>query len=294
MSRLERSFNTQSRVLQKSKIKYLCPKCFQGFSRSDVLYQHFRQKADAIHKGLDSNKSNFALFLSSYRGCMGSLIPAAKLPKAPDCFDVFFVIEHYGEETESPNISDYAQSYTSTPSMHSHSCNFSVPLYHDRQPRGYDHDSHRDTALSTMPVPEQHIRHLQILHDVQVEAKICALLPQMDNWLDGTLPLSDQPRHDFGIIVPSVDVDRPLIPVRDLLYKGFGTFALIRTSKDVFSPQNIPEAVYTVLRVDGPGLIGNQKVAIGESIWVSHQTTLSAGLILLIGVFPTVVVGQKV
>ncbi|KAI3057601.1 hypothetical protein CBS147353_10935 [Aspergillus niger] len=84
------------------------------------------------------------------------------------------------------------------------------------------------------------------------------------------------------------------IIVRDLLYKGFGTFALIRTSKDVFSPQNIPEAVYTVLRVDGPGLIGNQKVAIGESIWVSHQTTLSAGLILLIGVFPTVVVGQKV
>ncbi|KAI3014867.1 hypothetical protein CBS147347_11354 [Aspergillus niger] len=138
------------------------------------------------------------------------------------------------------------------------------------------------------------IRHLQILHDVQVEAKICALLPQMDNWLDGTLPLSDQLHHDFGVIVPSVDVDRPLIPVRDLLYKGFGTFALIRTSKDVFSPQNIPEAVYTVLRVDGPGLIGNQKVAIGESIWVSHQTTLSAGLILLIGVFPTVVVGQKV
>lgn len=72
----------------------------------------------------------------------------------------------------------------------------------------------------TDKVPEQHIRHLQILHDVQVEAKICALLPQMDNWLDGTLPLSDQPRHDFGIIVPSVDVDRPLIPVRDLLYKG--------------------------------------------------------------------------
>lgn len=44
-----------------------------------------------------------------------------------------------------------AQSYTSTPSMHSHSCNFSVPLYHDRQPRGYDHDSHGGTALSTMP-----------------------------------------------------------------------------------------------------------------------------------------------
>lgn len=38
---------------------------------------------------------------------MGALIPAAKLPKAPDCFDIFFVIEHYGEETESPNISDY-------------------------------------------------------------------------------------------------------------------------------------------------------------------------------------------
>lgn len=38
---------------------------------------------------------------------MESLIPAAKLLKVPDYFDIFFIIEYYGKETESPNISDY-------------------------------------------------------------------------------------------------------------------------------------------------------------------------------------------
>lgn len=38
---------------------------------------------------------------------MGSLIPATKLLKVPDYFNIFFIIKYYSEETESPNISDY-------------------------------------------------------------------------------------------------------------------------------------------------------------------------------------------
>lgn len=53
-----------------------------------------------------------------------------------------------------------------------------------------------------------------------MEAGIRALLPGVENWLSGTLPLPKKNSHDLGIITPSVDVDRQLIPVRDLLYKG--------------------------------------------------------------------------
>lgn len=64
------------------------------------------------------------------------------------------------------------------------------------------------------------VRHLQILRDEDVEIGIRAFLPQVNDWLSGTLPLPKKNSHDLGIITPSVDVDRQLIPVRDLLYKG--------------------------------------------------------------------------
>ncbi|KAF7586963.1 hypothetical protein BBP40_007977 [Aspergillus hancockii] len=89
--------------------------------------------------------------------------------------------------------------------------------------------------------------------------------------------------------MPTVDIDVPLTPIRDLLYKGFGLFTLLRTYKETSTPVNFSEAVYTALRVDGPGVIGHTPIAIGKSVWVDHRSCLSAGLIILITKSPDTV-----
>jgi hypothetical protein len=65
--------------------------------------------------------------------------------------------------------------------------------------------------------------HLQIFHDEVVESRICGIIPQIDNWLDGTLPLPKEAEtspEDPGVIFPTVEIDIPLRPVRDLIYSG--------------------------------------------------------------------------
>jgi hypothetical protein len=65
--------------------------------------------------------------------------------------------------------------------------------------------------------------HLQILHDEVVESRIRDIIPQIDNWLDGTLPLpkkTETSPEDPGVIFPTVEIDIPLRPVRDLIYSG--------------------------------------------------------------------------
>ncbi|GAA92958.1 hypothetical protein AKAW_11070 [Aspergillus luchuensis IFO 4308] len=224
---------------------------------------------------------------------MGPSITATNLPCAPRCFELSYIIEHYGEGTETLDSLNPGHAQAYIPKPYTLPPDFVVPVYYDDQPRGYDQENtmihYREDYRE---VSEMRVRHLQILRDEDVEIGIRAFLPQVNDWLSGTLPLPKKNSHDLGIITPSVDVDRQLIPVRDLLYKGYGSFALIRTSRDILSPQNISKAVYTVLRVEGLGLIGTQKVAVGESIFVKNQVILTAGLILLISLSPTMVVGR--
>lgn len=66
-----------------------------------TLYRHFRQKRDEIHKGLDLGRHDSSLFLYCYRTCMGPSITATNLPCAPRCFELSYIIEHYGEGTET-------------------------------------------------------------------------------------------------------------------------------------------------------------------------------------------------
>lgn len=108
---------------------------------------------------------------------------------------------------------------------------YSVPVHIDCQLRGHDHaDERRNTAGNLLPsrIPAtgertQWPHHLQVLEDEDVQAKIGTLIPQMENWLDGTLPL---PREneimpgDPGVVIPTTGIDLPLTPVRDLLYRG--------------------------------------------------------------------------
>ncbi|KAF7125756.1 hypothetical protein KXX16_003582 [Aspergillus fumigatus] len=136
--------------------------------------------------------------------------------------------------------------------------------------------------------------HLQILHDELVERRILDIIPQIDNWLDGTLPLPKEAEtspEDPGVIFPTVEIDIPLRPIRDLIYSGIAEYALLRTLKDTSTPVNLSAAVYTVLRGTGDSKIGGINVVPGQSVWVECPTSLSADLIVMISKTTAVVVG---
>ncbi|KAL4946531.1 hypothetical protein BDV06DRAFT_182342 [Aspergillus oleicola] len=141
----------------------------------------------------------------------------------------------------------------------------------------------------------QKFHHLQILHDKKTEAQIRHIVPALDNWLDGTLPL---PQHiksgpeGPGVVFPTGEVHTPLSEIKSLIYKGTARFTLLRTYKDTSTPLNFSKAVYTVLR--GPGKINDVEVTLGESIWVERQAFLSAALILMISKPAEITVGQNV
>ncbi|PYH75344.1 hypothetical protein BO82DRAFT_36507 [Aspergillus uvarum CBS 121591] len=101
MSSLQRQFNTQKAVLRQSTIKYLCPECLRGFPRPDTLYRHFQDVNDEAHKGLRSRKDDYNQFYSCYQKCLGASIPSKCLPKPPHCFELQYVIEHYGKDLDN-------------------------------------------------------------------------------------------------------------------------------------------------------------------------------------------------
>lgn len=113
-----------------------------------------------------------------------------------------------------------------------HHPKYSAPIHIDRQLRGHDHteDEFRNTARNLLPSREpatekriQLPHHLQVLEDEEVQAKIDTLIPQMENWLDGTLPLPKENEimpGNPGVVIPTAGIDLPLTPVRDLLYRG--------------------------------------------------------------------------
>ncbi|RAL06790.1 uncharacterized protein BO97DRAFT_357954, partial [Aspergillus homomorphus CBS 101889] len=242
---------------------------------------------DKAHKGLSLRKDDFNQFYSCYQKCLGASIPSKYLPRPPRCFELQFVIEHYGKDldnsvsTTSGHVSPNLRTHPVFPDESVQP----VPIYYDRQARGHSHHIIIECLQS--------LEHLQELHDAIVESKICGFISQMDNWLSGTLPRVKDESSDSGIIVPSIDIDIPLIPLRNLIYEGVGKYSLIRTSKDVITPHNIIKAVYTILRIESTNLIGDSRVTVGKSIWVEHPTTLSKGLVLVVSIAPRVTVGQK-
>jgi hypothetical protein len=68
------------------------------------------------------------------------------------------------------------------------------------------------------------LHHLQILHDEGVERNLRHLIPQIESWLLGTLPLVGSNETKLtgpGVVFPVVsNVDNPLAPIRKLIYKG--------------------------------------------------------------------------
>ncbi|PYH99036.1 hypothetical protein BO71DRAFT_314864, partial [Aspergillus ellipticus CBS 707.79] len=134
------------------------------------------------------------------------------------------------------------------------------------------------------------------LDNEEIEARIGALIPLMESWLNRALPIPgkfNSQIDDPGVVFPTTEIDIPLIPVRDLLYKGIGTFTLLRTYKETTTLLNFPQGIYTALRVDRVGKVGQKEIASAKSIWVDRQTALSAGLTLLITCPPGMVTGEE-
>ncbi len=106
-SSLQRQCDALKQVIKNSTIRLVCPICLQGFPRNDRLYSHFREKEDDTHQGLTKRKSDFPTFLLCYQVSLGALIPAEGIPIDSGCFDIFFVVENYGKDTEEslPRVS---------------------------------------------------------------------------------------------------------------------------------------------------------------------------------------------
>ncbi|KAI9040141.1 uncharacterized protein KD926_008585 [Aspergillus affinis] len=174
-------------------------------------------------------RTDFKRFLSSYQAALGASIPASELPFDNKCFDLQYVLEHRDQNSEKPDDTivpgtDTAASHVSS-SLHDHVSALCRPVLYaalahcDREPRGHKYERTPEKVLPSMePAPFKWARPFG-----EVENKIRALLPQLENWLNGTLPSSmpgDSHSDDSGILLPTVDIDIPLAPIRDMLYEG--------------------------------------------------------------------------
>lgn len=69
----------------------------------------------------------------------------------------------------------------------------------------------------------QKFYHLQVFHDEDVENRIRQIIPLMDNWLDGTLPLPkdiETGPEDPGVVFPMGEIHAPLSQIKGLIYSG--------------------------------------------------------------------------
>lgn len=191
---------------------------------------------------------------------------------------------------------------------------YTAPVYSDKEPRGVHHRESEGKSRPCVYTASVKYEHLQFLDNEEVEAKIIELVPQLESWLYGALRIPgkvDSHIDDLGVVFPTTEIDMPLMEVRDLLYKGvslvcspwtvlkltvrttkIGMFTLLRTYKETTTPQNFPQGIYTVLRVNRLGKIGQQEIGSAKSICVGCQTSLSAGLILLITCPPGIVISE--
>ncbi|KAL5365872.1 hypothetical protein BJX96DRAFT_182016 [Aspergillus floccosus] len=119
---LQRRVETLEKIIQVSYIDFVCPICLKGFPRPAVLYDHFRKQgedADArpaertaeeqwemeMHAGLAKRTTrkqwDMEEFLTCYRQSVKTSMAAENIPPSSHCFEVNFVVEHYGENTGS-------------------------------------------------------------------------------------------------------------------------------------------------------------------------------------------------
>lgn len=113
MSCLQRQNETFKEIIKNSSIRLLYPQCLRGFPCSDSLYRHFREQQDDIHEGLGIRDRGHNTFLSCYQAALRAPIPSIELPIGPQCFEVLFIDEYYGEDAEEhPYMPPITTSYS--------------------------------------------------------------------------------------------------------------------------------------------------------------------------------------
>ncbi|KAF9890689.1 hypothetical protein FE257_005555 [Aspergillus nanangensis] len=227
-------------ILQASGTKKACPCCCHGYSTFENLKTHFKREGEKEAS-------------SEGKGHQGE--------KETEC--IHTDLDRYSDRKDNRPFMEVYQKAMQAPIDSK-----DVPI--QSSCFGIDFIS-RNHGMMAPP---------RLLHDPNgsVSAKICKIIPQMDNWLNGTLLLSRD--NGDGLVVPSVVFDEALQPIKDLIFNGPTTNTVIRTYKETKSPPNFSKAVYTVLREEPGAFIGDLKIKVGQSCWVEDQTTVSPGLII--------------
>ncbi|KAE8406780.1 hypothetical protein BDV37DRAFT_291892, partial [Aspergillus pseudonomiae] len=113
MASLQRQHNTLNKILEHTSIRFICPECLRGFPRPYLLYRHFREQQDDIHKGLSMRNTDHQTFLLCYQKALKASIPAGQLPVDSKCFETAYIVEHYEEDAE---IHEHITPNTASPS----------------------------------------------------------------------------------------------------------------------------------------------------------------------------------
>ncbi|KAF3009261.1 hypothetical protein E8E15_001296 [Penicillium rubens] len=92
MSDIER-FRLLKVIVDKSKIKVVCPKCLYPFPDTEPLYQHFQSEEGDVHQGLAQRRADFLTFRLSYEDAVGHEMDPELLRPHQPIFEVFNVIE---------------------------------------------------------------------------------------------------------------------------------------------------------------------------------------------------------
>ncbi|GFF99267.1 hypothetical protein IFM53868_10202 [Aspergillus udagawae] len=104
MASPQKRVETLKKIIQVSSIDFVCPICLKGFPRSALLYRHFRNQGDNTHAGLakrtSKKQSYMEEFLTCYRRSVNTTMAVEMIPLDSHCFEVDFVVEHYGESIE--------------------------------------------------------------------------------------------------------------------------------------------------------------------------------------------------
>ncbi|KAA8652773.1 hypothetical protein EYZ11_011439 [Aspergillus tanneri] len=154
MASVQRQCDTLKEIIHKSSIRFIFPQCLQGFPRSDLLYRHFRAEEDEVHAGLSVRDTDFKRFLSCYQKALRASIPAEKLPFDSKRFDVLFIVQHYGQDTESQ--------YTS-PDTTRDSAPVADPMLISNR-SAWPHELFSLSDIDPVPIPSNYLSQGEITH----------------------------------------------------------------------------------------------------------------------------------
>lgn len=105
MASLQKRVETLKKIIQVSSIDFVCPICLRGFPRPALLYDHFRKQGEDIHarpaERTVKEQWEMKEFLTCYRQSVRTSVAVEDVPPNSHCFEVNFVVEHYGENTGS-------------------------------------------------------------------------------------------------------------------------------------------------------------------------------------------------